>query len=76
MWIKMHNLLRIGLVLLCCCGCDINARQQRVEEARRAKTEAHLRELGEKMHADPRNIVNPDRGEDQGEAADAAPAPN
>jgi hypothetical protein len=45
-----YSLILASLVSVLCLGCDIAARQQRGEDARRLKTEKELRELGEKLH--------------------------
>lgn len=40
----------VTLLTLLCAGCDINAQQQRAEDARREATAAQLKQLGEQRH--------------------------
>lgn len=46
----MHNLLMIASLLLLGTGCDLAARQQAREEARREQVAKELKAIGESMH--------------------------
>lgn len=46
----MKNFLMILSLVLLCGGCDLAARQQEREEARRAEAQKNLKEIGESLH--------------------------
>ena len=46
----MKNFLMILSLVLLCGGCDLAARQQAREEARRAEAQKNLKEIAESLH--------------------------